>query len=265
MPCYALASGKGEAARSDGIALFLVLALPLAPGGPPLMNLLRTALWRVAPLDRTRAKPILGSLLSSCIVPPRRRPVRPRILLLALPILLLGTAPVRAEIAPRIGLEQIFVALQSGPTVPPEWAGVWETKDSTFFCAGMFLGESTGNRDTLCAGIPISEEDPAGQIQFTCSGTATADEVHVTCSGSADVSPDCQETQTIDIDGVRTGDTYALTIVNNTVTQGTGLGCGSAFCIETRSTGARIEPEPTAYCATQNETTTWGRMKVLYR
>jgi hypothetical protein len=100
---------------------------------------------------------------------------------------------------------------------------------------------------------------------LTCSGTATADEVHVACSGSGEIFPDCQATITFEIDGSRVEDAFVVTLVMNNVTQGTGLGCGSAFCQESRTAGVRVAPEPADYCATQNLTTTWGRVKVLYR
>ena len=186
-------------------------------------------------------------------------------LIVALAALLPLTGTADAQAPPRLGLRQVFSVLQSNPTIPEEWAGIWNSTDSVFTCAGALLSVEADRPDTLCAGVAITEDDPSGMIDLVCSGTATADEVHVVCTGNGEIFEDCEATITLEIDGTRTGDNYAVTLVTNTVTQGTGLGCGSAFCQEVRTTGVRIEPEPTAYCATQNLTTTWGRVKVLYR
>lgn len=175
------------------------------------------------------------------------------------------TSTAEAQTPPRVDLRQIFSSLQSDPTIPPEWAGIWQITDSVFTCAGALMGVDAAQLDTLCAGAGITEEDPDGSIDLVCSGTATADEVHVVCNGSGEIFEDCQATITFEIDGTRTGDSYAVTAVVNTITVGTGIGCGSAFCQEVRTTGTRIAPEPTAYCATQNVSSTWGRVKVLYR
>lgn len=192
--------------------------------------------------------------------------MRLRSLLLTATISLLLAPASSANGLPRLDPQDLFGTTTGGvPTIPADWAGVWQITDSTFTCLGMFFGADVGQLDTLCTGLPIGEDDPTGELELICSGTATSTEVHVTCTGSGPVDVDCDATVTITIDGVRTGDSYTATLVSNIVTMGTGVGCGSSFCTETRTYGTRVAPEPTAYCSTQTTTTTWGRMKVLYR
>lgn len=146
-------------------------------------------------------------------------------------------------------------------TVPPEWAGVWETSDSTYDCAGVLTGTSTYT-DTLCAGTRIYPDTTLG-----CSGSSTATTFDMSCSGSAEVFTDCQYTVNLESHGTRSGETFNSVATLSVVYSGTGLGCDlfPDHCSQTNSHSTRTGVAPAAYCATPAQPVTWGRMKVLYR
>jgi hypothetical protein len=70
----------------------------------------------------------------------------------------------------------------------------------------------------------------------------------------------------VTIVGTRDADSYFMVITSNTTFTGTDPSC--AFfppqCLQINSHGTRIAPEPTAYCSTPAEETTWGQIKSRY-
>ena len=76
-----------------------------------------------------------------------------------------------------------------------------------------------------------------------------------------------RDTIDLQIDVVRTNDTYRSVATVNTSYSGTGTGCDllPPSCTRTVSYGTRTGPAQTAYCETPARQTTWGRLKVTYR
>ena len=155
--------------------------------------------------------------------------------------------------------------MQAGIVIPPEWAGIWTSVDSTYDCQGVL--QSTGvSTDTLCAGKELALDD-AGSFTMDCTGSTTATTVDMTCVHTEEIVTDCNLTLTITLQGTRSGDSY---VVTNTVLfdyAGTAPECGFIpdDCTRYVIHATRIEPEPAAYCATPVAPTTWGRMKSQYR
>lgn len=153
--------------------------------------------------------------------------------------------------------------------VPTEWAGVWAIQDTVFDCLGAVTSAVSEN-DTLCAGQNIFElPDDFSEIdiEITCDGEVTPTLLDVSCSGTTLVAKDCLLTYTFTANAVRTGETYDARTATSITFTGTGIGCDAfpGFCVESHTTGTRILPEPTAYCATPVEATTWGQIKSRYR
>ena len=146
-------------------------------------------------------------------------------------------------------------------TVPPEWAGIWQSTDSTYDCTGAFTGTDTF-LDTLCAGVTFEAD-----TSFSCTGGADANTYTQHCFGSGEVFPDCNYTFDIQTNGTRTGDSFFSVSVFSTTYSGTGKGCDffPDSCIQTNSHSTRIGPAPAAYCATPVQGTSWGRVKSQYR
>ena len=71
----------------------------------------------------------------------------------------------------------------------------------------------------------------------------------------------------IQIDRIRTGDTYRSVTVTNVTYSGTGLGCDLVppSCTKVVSYGTRTGPAPAEYCLTPVKRATWGQLKVAYR
>lgn len=157
-------------------------------------------------------------------------------------------------------------AASSTITVPPEWDGIWTTQDSVYDCTTGFKSFTTGT-DTLCANQVFNGNTGSNPFTFTCTGTADATTLHATCTGTGQVFTDCQVTIDLQIDVVRTNDTYRSVATVNTSYSGTGTGCDllPPSCTRTVSYGTRTGPAPTAYCETPARQTTWGRLKVTYR
>jgi len=151
-------------------------------------------------------------------------------------------------------------------TVPPEWDGIWSTQDSTYDCTTGPTGTSSG-LDTLCAGQVFDENSPDGSLTFTCTGTADATTVHATCSGSSTVLPDCQAIFDIQIDVIRSSESYRSVSTTTVTYSGTGTGCSllPGSCTRIVTYGTRTGPAPSVYCLTPVKGTTWGRLKMLYR
>jgi hypothetical protein len=154
-----------------------------------------------------------------------------------------------------------FKALGTGIVVPPEWAGVWTTSDSTYDCDGNFQEVSTST-DTVCGGERYSGDS----IDFQCTGTATATSVNLTCTFSQDTL-DCHFAYQSTIQGTLTGSTYRSVAVSSLTVTGSGPFCGfiPGYCDRIVTYGTRTGPAPATYCATPTTKTTWGRLKQIYR
>ena len=146
-------------------------------------------------------------------------------------------------------------------TVPPEWAGIWQSTDSTYDCNGVFQSTST-TLDTLCAGVTFESD-----TTFSCSGSVDANTYTQHCSGSGEVFTDCTYTFDIQTHGTRSGDSFFSVSVFSTTYTGTGKGCDFLpdDCTQINTHSTRLGPAPSAYCATPVESTSWGRVKSLYR
>lgn len=146
-------------------------------------------------------------------------------------------------------------------TVPPEWAGVWQSTDSTYDCTGAFTGTSS-SLDTLCAGVTFESD-----TTFSCTGGADGTSYFQHCTGSGEVITDCTYTFDINTHGTRSGDSFFSVSVFSTTYAGTGKGCDffPDSCDQTNTHSTRIGPAPPAYCATPVVGTSWGRVKSQYR
>ena len=192
--------------------------------------------------------------------------MRPRLLLFAIgSALLVATCVVAPADAGLIRGGAGLPRLQGNFVIPPEWAGIWTSVDSTYDCTGVLQGVDAG-LDTLCAGKAILT-DGASPYALQCSGTADATTVDMRCLYSEEVVTDCNLTFTIVMQGTRTGESYVFTSTVSTIYAGTAKVCDffPDLCQRTVSRGTRIAGEPTAYCATPADETTWGRVKSRYR
>jgi hypothetical protein len=152
------------------------------------------------------------------------------------------------------------------PSVPAEWSGIWSFTDTVYTCAGMFQSTDS-DTDTLCTGMGFDPEDADTPAVMVCSGTVTPTTVDITCNGSYEVFPDCLATILVETTATRTNDSYTAESIINITTSGTGTGCDlfPPTCMRIVTHATRIAGEPTAYCATQIEPTTWGSIKSTYR
>src|SRR5262249_19432338 len=105
-------------------------------------------------------------------------------------------------------------------TIPPEWAGIWQFSDSTYDCNGVLKGTSTGDKDTLCAGVAF---DTSSAVPVSGGSDGTTYSLH--CPGTAEIFPNCNYTIDIVAHGTRVGDTFFSVTVIQTTYSGTGKGC----------------------------------------
>jgi len=157
-------------------------------------------------------------------------------------------------------------ALGGTIVVPPEWDGVWDLTDSTYDCNDVPMGVST-DRDTICGGQVYDSGGDGGPYALDCTGTVTATTLDITCTGSGEVFPDCNAVIDMHITGTRTGDNSRTVIIINTTYSGTAKGCDllPPNCTQLVTIGTRIGPAPSDFCTTPARTTTWGKLKTLYR
>ena len=148
-----------------------------------------------------------------------------------------------------------------GVSVPAEWAGVWQSTDSTYKCPNLFQSTSV-DTDTLCVG-----QSETSDLNAVCTGSATSTSVDFSCTATGEVFTDCQYTVTSHVTGTRTGDTYFLVTETTTTFSGTGTGCDllTPSCTQTNLHGVRLGPAPAAYCATPAVPSSWGKLKASYR
>lgn len=146
-------------------------------------------------------------------------------------------------------------------TVPPEWAGIWQSTDSLYDCNGVFQSMDTFI-DTLCAGVTFESD-----TTFSCKGGANGTSYFQHCSGSGEVFEDCTYTFDIQTNGTRTGDSFFSVSVFSTTYTGKGKGCDffTDSCTQTNTHSTRIGTAPPAYCATPVVGTSWGKVKSQYR
>jgi hypothetical protein len=145
--------------------------------------------------------------------------------------------------------------------IPPEWAGIWQTSDSTYDCNGVLQGVSSGV-DTLCAGTRF---DTTSTI--SCTGSATSTTFNQHCTGSGEVFTDCNYTIDVLTHGTRSGDTFFSVSVFQSTYAGTGKGCDffPDQCQQINTHSTRTGPAPAAYCASPAAPTSWGKVKASYR
>jgi hypothetical protein len=146
-------------------------------------------------------------------------------------------------------------------TVPPEWAGIWQTTDSTYDCKGV-LQSVTTSLDTLCAGQTFESD-----TTVSCTGSATSTTFDEHCTATGEIAPDCNYNLDLVTHGTRTGDTFfAVTVYHGTYV-GSGSPCGLLpdQCQQINQHSTRTGPAPTEYCSTPAEPTSWGRVKSIYR
>lgn len=153
-------------------------------------------------------------------------------------------------------------------TVPPEWDGVWASEDSIYDCSGVLQSVET-YLDTLCSGqvVSFADESPDPGINIVCTSAATATTVNVSCTGSVEVIPDCTVTYSVEVQAVRTGNSFVG--INTTEIQYSGTAFGCDFfpesCTRVVTHATRTGPAPSAYCSTPARPQTWGTVKVRYR
>lgn len=151
-------------------------------------------------------------------------------------------------------------------TVPPEWDGIWSYTDSMYTCEGELSNVFTGF-DTLCAGQMIDTDPGGGPENFECTGSVDGTTLQYECTGSEEVFTDCTGNYSITASATRTGETYVAETVVDISYSGTGLGCDQvpASCFRTVTHATRNGPAPSAYCVTPTESSSFGRIKVMYR
>lgn len=187
-----------------------------------------------------------------------------RVVFVSVLVLSLSLARGSSAAAPHAaGLVSALRAMGGPVTVPPEWQGIWTVQDSVYDCMGNPMSTSTG-ADTLCTGDTY-DQNPGG-VQYNCSTTINAGTVHWTCNASIEIFTDCKASYAVQGDGTRTGDSYVFVSTSNVTYTGTGFGCNLVpqSCTRIVSRGTRTDASPTA-CLTPAQTTTWGRLKVIYR
>ena len=151
-----------------------------------------------------------------------------------------------------------------GIPAPPEWDGIWDTVDSTYVPCELPFGNIASRVDTICAGQTFGEPSDS-QFNVSCTGNADATTFHLECTGTADIGNGCTGTVDFTVDGIRTGDTFKRITVMNFTPDTPSEEC-IAICIRTVSYGTRTGPAPTEVCSiTDVKTSTWGRLKILYR
>lgn|SRR5690349_9588364 len=153
------------------------------------------------------------------------------------------------------------VLLGGSITIPPEWAGIWSSSDSTYDCNGVLQSTST-SLDTLCAGV-VFYQDPS----FNCTGSADGTSFQQHCTGSGEVFPNCNYSFDLVSHGTRSGDSFFSVSVFQQNYSGTAKGCDlfPPSCSQVNSHSTRTGPAPSAYCASPVQAGSWGRLKSLYR
>jgi len=184
------------------------------------------------------------------------------LLILSCAALLLSN-PVQAET--KVPNLRWLSEIESVP-IPPAWDGVWSLEDSIYDCDDNFIATES-ILDTLCGGKDVNSAPPGNPLEFSCTGTATATEIHVTCTGGFVIAGDCQYNVVSQVDGTISGTSYHLQIRSNVTYTGTDPPCGflQNKCTRTSSYGTRIGPSPSLYCATPVFPSTWGSVKARYR
>jgi hypothetical protein len=145
--------------------------------------------------------------------------------------------------------------------VPPEWAGIWQSTDSTYDCNGVLQSVSSG-LDTLCAGTRFEQD-----TTFTCTGSTSSTTYQQHCTGSEPLFPDCQFNFDLEVHGTRSGDSFFSVAVFQSSTSGTAEGCNlfPPSCNQVNTHSTRIGPAPAEYCATPVRSSSWGQIKSRYR
>jgi hypothetical protein len=215
-------------------------------------------------LARSRFVPLGGAVPSFAVASPEATEVIVKALATAFLLLAaLAASPAAADPFARHAPSGVFapVGAAGSIVVPPEWAGVWATVDSSYLCTGA-LQSVTSSSDTLCTGQVFVIDSSA-----VCTGTFDASSYTMHCTATGQVFPDCNYTITIDAHGTRTVDSFFSVVTFTTSYSGTGTGCDllPPQCQQTNTHGTRTGPAPPAYCATPAVGTSWGKLKATYR
>ena len=158
-------------------------------------------------------------------------------------------------------------ALNGSIVVPAEWSGIWSYTDSVYDCSGVFQSLDSG-LDTLCTGLSydpapdspyparlhrirdLDHRRPALHVQRPDRGHRMHGHLHVRLRRNP-LGRHVRDHQH-DVDRHRRNGASECSFFPDQ-------------CTRTVSRATRIAAEPTAYCATPVEPTTWGRVKSQYR
>src|SRR5262249_52665042 len=164
-----------------------------------------------------------------------------RVILLSLLHAALAVGPA-AAVPRHLGPDEILKIATSFAVLPQEWEGVWTIVDSEYVCDGALVRTNTVS-NTLCAGTEVTVPSPSAT--FTCSGTWDATTIDITCIGSGLITPTCADSDTILVQGTRTGDSYFLLQADYSNTSGAGCeGIPPRSCYQHRDYGTRTAPAP---------------------
>jgi hypothetical protein len=179
---------------------------------------------------------------------------------LLLSVGLLGARSASAE-SPTPWSRGLVGMFGGGDVIPPEWAGIWATTDTSYDCTGAYMNNGS-SEDTLCAGHTFPNP-----TNFTCTGSATATTFQQTCDGGGNVFANCDYTFHSESQGTRTNDTFFSVTVTSFHYFGSDPSCAlfQDTCVQFNLHGTRTGPEPSAYCASPAVSKSWGKVKVLYR
>jgi hypothetical protein len=150
------------------------------------------------------------------------------------------------------------------PTIPASWQGVWTVTTIERECGDPTIVDEYTEPDTLCAGQRFYSEE--GSVE--CTGTVDDSGADITCTYTEEIDPvefpGCTVTFTATIVAERTSPTTYEAL--ETISIDFSDECGPFFqdsCIEYTTTGTLTSEDPE--CTVPVESSTWGRIKSLYR
>jgi hypothetical protein len=148
------------------------------------------------------------------------------------------------------------------PQIPPAWAGIWHSIDTTRTCGTQNVLRTDDRNDTLCVG---TYDPDTSSIDFNCTGTITDTNVNLTCTGSLSFKG-CTINFTFTTVGTRNGDTADLVETLNQSFNPPLCAFIPDSCEETTRHVVRLGPITPGDCPTTPAVpTTWGSLKIRYR
>ncbi|NNF07040.1 MAG: hypothetical protein HKN21_09790, partial [Candidatus Eisenbacteria bacterium] len=135
-----------------------------------------------------------------------------------------------------------FQFLGDDGSVPAEWVGIWQIEATSRFCGSSEILTTTSIVDTLCESESFNQDDP--EVDFNCSGSATATTMNMTCTGTNPAGPGCDQNLSIVFEGTRNGDTYTITATTNVTYSGDCSPELQDTCFVSTQTGTRISSDP---------------------